>query len=89
MLKYSPTVHQKAKSRNALLVTLKGVKYGALAGFIASSLISLAIAGAELAFGLPIGTFYSVIGIISGLNNVINGSYLGFGLHLVVGILCG
>ena len=89
MLKYSPTIHQKAKSRNALLVTLKGVKYGAFAGFIASSLISLAIAGAELAFGLPIGTFYSVIGIISGLNNVINASYLGFGLHLLVGILCG
>ena len=89
MLKYSPTIHQKAKSRNDLLVTLKGIKYGAFAGFIASSLISLAIAGAELAFGLPIGTFYSVIGIILGLNNVINASYLGFGLHLLIGILLG
>jgi hypothetical protein len=88
-LNYSPTVHKKAKSRTYLLVTLKGVQYGAFAGFIASSLISLAIAGAELAFGLPIGTFYSVIGIILGLNNVINASYLGFGLHLLIGILLG
>jgi hypothetical protein len=88
-LNYSPTVHKKAKSRTYLLVTLKGVQYGAFAGFIASSIISLAIAGAELAFGLPIGTFYSVIGIILGLNNVINASYLGFGLHLLIGILLG
>ncbi len=88
-MNYSPTVHKKAKSRTYLLVTLKGVQYGAFAGFIASSIISLAIAGAELAFGLPIGTFYSVIGIILGLNNVINASYLGFGLHLLIGILLG
>jgi hypothetical protein len=88
-LNYSPTVHKKAKSRTYLLVTLKGVQYGAFAGFIATSLISLAIAGAELAFGLPIGTFYSVIGITLGLNNVINASYLGFGLHLLIGILLG
>jgi hypothetical protein len=88
-LNYSPTVHKKAKRKYAYLVTFKGLQYGALAGFIASSLISLAIAGAELAFGLPIGTFYSVIGIILGLNNVINASYLGFGLHLLIGILCG
>ena len=88
-MNYSPTVHKKAISRTHLLVTLKGVQYGAFAGFIASSLISLAIAGAELAFGLPIGTFYSVIGIILGLNNVINASYLGFGLHLLIGILSG
>ncbi|MGC1933168.1 MAG: hypothetical protein WA667_29700, partial [Candidatus Nitrosopolaris sp.] len=88
-MNYSPSINNKNKSRNALLVTLKGVQYGAFAGFIASSLISLAIAAAELAFGLPIGTFYSVIGIILGLNNVINASYLGFGLHLLIGILSG
>ncbi|HXX97405.1 MAG TPA: hypothetical protein VEL11_09865 [Candidatus Bathyarchaeia archaeon] len=88
-MNYSPTVHKKAKRKYALLVTFKGLQYGALAGFIASSLISLAIAGAELAFGLPIGTFYSVIGIILGLNNAINASYLGFGLHLLIGILLG
>ena len=88
-MNYSPTVHKKAKKKYALLVSFKGIQYGALAGIIASSLISLAIAGAELAFGLPIGTFYSVIGIILGLNNVINASYLGFGLHLLIGILLG
>jgi len=63
---YNPSVHKKNKSRNDLLVTLKGVKYGAFAGFIATLLISLAIAATELAFGLQIGTFYSVIGIILG-----------------------
>jgi len=52
-------------------------------------LISLAVAAAELASGLQIGTFYSIIGISLGLNNVINAGYLGFGLHLLIGTLLG
>jgi len=86
---YNPSVHNKNKKRNDLLVTLKGVKYGAFAGFIATLLISLAIAAAELAFGLQIGTFYSVIGIILGLNNIVNAGFIGFGLHLLIGTLLG
>ena len=39
------------------------VKYGAIAGSIATWTISTAIAGSELELGLPIGTFYSIIGI--------------------------
>ena len=35
------------------------------------------------------GTFYSIIGIILGLNNIINAGYLGFGLHVVIGTLIG
>jgi hypothetical protein len=35
------------------------------------------------------GTFYSIIGITLGLNNVVNAGYLGFGLHLVIGTLIG
>ena len=88
-MNYSPSLHSKKKSRTDLLVTLKGVKYGAFAGIIATLLISLAIAAAELAFGLPIGTFYSIIGIILGLNNVVNAGYIGFGLHLLIGTLLG
>ncbi len=44
---------------------------------------------AELAFGLRIGTFYSIIGIILGSNNVIIAGYIGFGLHLLIGTLLG
>jgi hypothetical protein len=83
------SIHAKNKSRNELLVTLKGLKYGAFAGLIATLLISLAIAVAEIASGLRMGTFYSIIGITLGLNNVVNAGYLGFGIHLVIGTLIG
>ncbi len=86
---YTTSVHNKNKSRNELLVTLKGVKYGAFAGLIATLLISLSVAAAELASGLQIGTFYSVIGISLGLNNIVNAGYIGFGLHLLIGTLLG
>ena len=88
-MNYSPSLHTKKKSRTYLLVTLKGVKYGAFAGIIATLLISLGIEAAELAFGLRIGTFYSIIGIILGSNNVIIAGYIGFGLHLLIGTLLG
>jgi hypothetical protein len=83
-----PLQFNKNKSRNELLVTLKGVKYGAFAGFIATFLIALAIATAGLAFGFQMGTFYSVIGISLGLNNIVNATYVGFGL-LLIGTLLG
>lgn len=44
------------------------VKYGAIAGSIATWTISTAVAGSELELGLPIGTFYSIIGISLGLD---------------------
>jgi hypothetical protein len=88
-MNYTPSVHNKNKSRNELLVTLKGVKYGAFAGFIATLLIALAIAAAGLTFGFQMGTFYSVIGISLGLNNIVNAAYVGFGLHLLIGTLLG
>jgi hypothetical protein len=88
-MNYAPSVHNKNKSRNELLVTLKGVKYGAFAGFIATLLIALAIAAAGLPFGFQMGTFYSVIGISLGLNNIVNAAYVGFGLHLLIGTLLG
>jgi hypothetical protein len=40
------------------MVMSKAVKYGAIAGFIATWTISTAVAGSEFELGLPIGTFY-------------------------------
>lgn len=66
----------------------KAVKYGAIAGSIATWTISTAVAGSELELGLPIGTFYSIIGISLGLDGN-TASYLGFGLHILTGTLLG
>jgi hypothetical protein len=71
------------------VVTFKGVKYGAFAGLIATWSISSAIAAAELMLGLQIGTFYSIIGISLGSNNVIIAAAVGFGLHLLTGTALG
>jgi hypothetical protein len=70
-------------------VAFKGAKYGAFAGLIATWSISSAIAASELALGLQIGTFYSIIGISLGLNNVVTATALGFGLHLLTGTALG
>ena len=75
--------------KDELAVLLKGVKYGALSGFIATWSISSAIAVAELALGLKIGTFYSIMGISVGLPNAVSAGYLGFGLHLLTGTVLG
>src|ERR671918_987368 len=66
----------------------KAVEYGAIAGFIATWTISTAVAGSELELGLPIGTFYSIIGISLGLNGNMS-SFLGFGLHILAGTILG
>ena len=75
--------------KDELAVLLKGLKYGALSGFIATWSISSAIALAELALGLKIGTFYSIMGISVGLPNAVSAAYLGFGLHLLTGTVLG
>jgi hypothetical protein len=89
---HNQSVHFKQKSRNAFLVIIKGLKYRAFAGFIATLLISLVIVLAELAYSMTMGTFYSIIGISLGLNNIINAGYLGFGLLIIsslIGIVLG
>jgi hypothetical protein len=88
-LTYSQSVHRINKSKNDFLVTLKGAKYGAFAGLIATLLVSLIVAVAELASGLPMGTFYSIVGVTLGSNNVVIAGYLGFGLHIIIGTLIG
>ena len=68
---------------------LEGAKYGAIAGLIATWSISTAIAASELELGLPISTFYAIIGISLGSNDFIASAYLGFGLHLATGTILG
>jgi hypothetical protein len=66
-----------------------GVKYGSIAGLIATWSISTAIAASELELGLPISIFYAIIGISLGSNDFIASAYLGFGLHLATGTILG
>jgi len=80
--------NEKRKEKTNIL-TYKGAVYGAFAGFIATWSISTAIAAAEVVLGLQISTFYSIMGISMGLNNVINAAYMGFGLHLLTGTTIG
>jgi len=77
------------KDKNEVMVTFKGIKYGAFAGFIATWSISSLIAIIELLVGLKISTFYSIMGISLGLNNVATAAYAGFGLHLLTGTILG
>jgi hypothetical protein len=67
----------------------KGAKYGSIAGLIATWSISTAIAASELELGLPISTFYAIIGSSLGSNDFISSAYLGFGLHLATGTILG
>jgi hypothetical protein len=68
---------------------IKGAKYGSIAGLIATWSISTAIAASELELGLPISTFYAIIGISLGSNDFIASAYLGFGSHLATGTILG
>jgi hypothetical protein len=68
---------------------IEGAKYGAIAGLIATWSISTAIAASELELGLPISTFYAVMGISLGSINFITAAYLGFGLHIITGTILG
>jgi hypothetical protein len=79
------TMTQRSPQR---IVMRKAIKYGAIAGLIATWSISTAVAGSELELGLPIGTFYSVIGISLGLASN-TAAYLGFGLHILAGTILG
>jgi hypothetical protein len=68
---------------------IEGAKYGAIAGLIATWSISTAIAASELELGLPISTFYSIMGISLGLIDFVTAAYVGFGLHLITGTILG
>jgi hypothetical protein len=69
--------------------TTAGAKYGAIAGLIATWSISTAIAASEVVLGLPISTFYSIMGISLGSIDFVTAAYIGFGLHLITGTILG
>lgn len=75
----------KVQKEERMLLAL----YGAIAGFIATWSISSAITASEAALGLPISSFYSIMGVSLGMDNFIMASYFGFALHLVVGTAIG
>jgi hypothetical protein len=70
-------------------LTLRGIKYGAIAGAIATWSLSSVIAAAEVSLAFPMGTFYSIMGISLGVNNATTAAYLGFGLHILTGTILG
>jgi hypothetical protein len=76
-------------NRNELLVTFKGVKYGAFAGFVATWSISSVIVVTELLLGLNIGAFYSIMGVSLGITDITTATSIAFGLHLLVGTVIG
>ena len=82
-------MENKKRKEKTNILTYKGAVYGAFAGFIATWSISTAIAASEVVLGLQISTFYSIMGISLGLNNVITAAYMGFGLHLLTGTIIG
>ncbi len=63
--------------------------YCSLAGFIAAWAISGILAVIDIVSQTPIGTFFSVIGISLGFNNVTDAQFIGFGLHLLTGLTAG
>jgi hypothetical protein len=82
-------IKKRNKNRNEAMVMFKGVKYGAFAGFIATWSISSVITVTELLLGLRIGTFYSIMGISLGIDNVTSAASAAFGLHLLIGTIIG
>ncbi|MGH9991609.1 MAG: hypothetical protein ACREAZ_03075 [Nitrososphaera sp.] len=71
------------------LAKYKGVLYGAIAGSIATWSISTAIAASEVELGLPISTFYSIMGLSLGYGDFVGAAYFGFALHILTGTLLG
>ena len=47
------------------------------------------IAVTEILLGLNIGTFYSIMGISSGINDITVATSGAFGLHLLIGTMIG
>ena len=56
---------------------VEGAKYGAIAGLIATWSISTVIAASELELGLPISTFYAVMGISLGSTDFVTAALSG------------
>lgn len=67
----------------------KSLISGAVAGFLAASILVGLIFAGDAVLGLPQGTFYSIIGVAMGGLEVPASIYFGVGLHLLTGTLVG
>jgi hypothetical protein len=63
--------------------------YCSFAGFIAAWAISGMLAIIDVFSQTPVGTFFAVIGISLGFEDVTSAQYIGFGLHLLTGLTAG
>jgi hypothetical protein len=63
--------------------------YCSFAGFIAAWAISGMLAIVDIVSQTPVGTFFAVIGISLGFENVTSAQFIGFGLHLLTGLAAG
>lgn len=62
---------------------------GTAAGFFAAAILVSLIIGGDALLGLPLGTFYSIIGIAMGGLDVSTAIFFGAVLHLMMGTLIG
>ncbi|HKG30684.1 MAG TPA: hypothetical protein VKA91_05390, partial [Nitrososphaeraceae archaeon] len=60
--------------------------YCSFAGFIAAWAISGMLAIIDIVSQTPVGTFFAVIGISLGFEDVTSAQFIGFGLHLLTGL---
>jgi hypothetical protein len=63
--------------------------YCSFAGFIAAWAISGMLAIIDMVSQTPVGTFFAVIGISLGFEDVTSAQFVGFGLHLLTGLTAG
>lgn len=63
--------------------------YCSFAGFIAAWAISGMLAIIDIVSQTPVGTFFAVIGISLGFEDVTTAQFIGFGLHLLTGLTAG
>ncbi len=63
--------------------------YCSFAGFIAAWAISGMLAIVDIFSQTPVGTFFAVIGISLGFEDVTSAQFIGFGLHLLAGLTAG
>jgi len=65
------------------------IVYCTLAGLISAVIISGLLEVIDFASGTPNGTFFAVIGLSLGFNDIASAQYIGLGLHILTGTVAG
>jgi hypothetical protein len=68
---------------------IKSLWSGTAAGFFASAILISLVMGGDVLLGLPVGTFYSIIGVAIGGLDTSSAVFFGTVLHLIMGTLIG